>query len=88
MYIFVAQPSGARAAANAVVASCGASQDDDVPLHPESPYEYDYDVAWSDEDELPVITHAGGEVEDMAREAYRYIISPEYVTLTLAHFTY
>lgn len=89
MPYFIAQPSGARAAASAVVASSGAKPDDDVPLHRESSFVYDNDAAWGDEvDDVPEITHAGGEAEDMAREAYRYIISPGYVIFPFVHFTY
>ena len=48
--------------ANAVVTASGAHPDDDVPNYHNSPFDYEDDLGWEDEeddDELD-ITHTGG----------------------------
>lgn len=80
------QPSGIRAAASAVVAASGAQPDSDLPAYHHSPFEYEDDWDWEDDDDPPEISNAGGEnreSENMTREAYRYIISPGYVCLSM-----
>ena len=61
MLIMIAQTSGVRAAANAVVTVSCAHPDDDAPNYENSPFGY--------EDEELEITHAGGGVGDIAAHA-------------------
>ena len=59
--IMIAQTSGVRAAANAVVTVSCAHPDDDAPNYENGPFGY--------EDEELEITHAGGGVGDIAAHA-------------------
>ena len=61
MLIMIAQTSGVRAAANAVVTVSCAHPDDDAPNYVNGPFGY--------EDEELEITHAGGGVGDIAAHA-------------------
>ena len=66
--IMIAQTSGIRAAANAVVTVSCAHPDDDAPNYENGPFGY--------EDEELEITHAGGGVGDIAAHTRRYITRP------------
>ena len=60
--IMIAQTSGVRAAANAVVTVSCAHPDDDAPNYENGPFGY--------EDEELEITHAGGGVGDIVAHAH------------------
>lgn len=87
MSTLIAQTSGVRAAANAVITASGAHPDDDVPAYENSPFEYEDDLGWEDEDEAE-ITHAGGEARDLAAVVHQYIMRPGYVIYVLDHSPY
>ena len=75
----IAQTSSVWAAANAVVTISGAHPDDDAPNYENGPFGYQDDLGWEDdkdEDEELEITHAGGDVGDIAAHACRYITHP------------
>lgn len=81
----IAQTSGVRAAANAVVTVSGAQADDDAPAYGNGAFGYEDDLGWEDDDdeeeeeEELEITHAGGEVRDLHVHVVRYMARPGYV---------
>ena len=69
----VGETSGTYAAVNALVVTSGAQPDDNVPAYQYGPNNFEDNWGWEDEEEPPELTHAGGEVQDIAHEVNRYI---------------
>ena len=65
----VGETSGTCAAVNVLVVASGAQPNDDVP----APNDFEDNWGWEDEEEPPELTHASGEVQDIAHEVNRYI---------------
>ena len=69
----VGETSGTHAAVNALVVASGAQPDDNVPAYQYSPNNFKDNWGWKDEEEPPELTHASGEVQDIAHKVNRYI---------------
>ena len=69
----VGETSGTCTAVNVLVVASGAQPDDNVPAYQYSPNNFEDNWGWEDEEEPPELTHAGGEVQDIAHKVNRYI---------------
>ena len=69
----VGETSGTCAAVNAPVVASGAQPNDNVLAYQYSPNNFEDNWGWEDEEEPPELTHAGGEVQDIAHKVHRYI---------------
>ena len=73
----IAQTSSVRAAANAVVTVSCAHPDNDAPNYENGPFGYEDDLGWEDDKDKELeITHAGGDVGDIAAHTHQYITHP------------
>ena len=69
----VGETSGTCTAVNTLVVASGAQPNNDVLAYQYSPNDFEDNWGWEDEEELPELTHASGEVQDIAHKVHRYI---------------
>ena len=69
----VGETSGTHTAVNVLVVASGAQTDDNLLAYQYGPNDFEDDWGWEDEEEPLELTHASGEVQDIAHEVNRYI---------------
>ncbi|KAI0671594.1 hypothetical protein C8Q78DRAFT_1019556 [Trametes maxima] len=72
--LLIAMPASSRAIANQIVVEHGAPPDD--PSLPTYEAAFDDELEWVDEEDLPDLSHEGGELSETARAAVAHVIDP------------